>query len=175
MIGRILHGWESIRSCFWFIPAIITLFSIGLAVVILEYEGSRSSAINEHSIGISIEGMRTLLSVSASSTITLAGLVFSATLVALTLASSQYGPRLLYNFLRSNTSRATFGVLLGNFAFCLIILRTLRADFQPQLALLTGFGYTVGCLLVFIFFVHHLVRSLTAEYIMDSVAAAGKF
>ncbi len=171
MIGRLLHTWELIRSCFWFIPVVITLLSIAASAAVIEYDSSRGN-IGESSLsGVSVEGMRTLLSVAATSTVTLAGLVFSATLVALTLASSQYGPRLLYNFIRSNISQITFGVLLGNFAYCLIILRTLQENFLPHTALFLGFSYTIICLLTFIIFVHHLVRSLSAEYILDSVAA----
>ncbi|WP_311568164.1 DUF2254 family protein [Photobacterium arenosum] len=44
------------------------------------------------------EGARSVLSTIAGSMVTVAGVAFSITIVALTLASSQFGPRLLAKF-----------------------------------------------------------------------------
>jgi uncharacterized membrane protein len=54
--------------------------------------------------------------------IAIASTVFSMTLVALSLASSQLGPRLLHNFMRDRSNQ----VVLGTFVYCLLVLRTIR-------------------------------------------------
>ena len=59
---------------------------------------------------------------SAAAVITVVGVVFSITILALQLASTQFGPRMLRNFIRDigtqvtlGTFVATFGTTVGNF------------------------------------------------------------
>ena len=54
-----------------------------------------------------------MLGTLAGSMITLAGLVFSMTLVALSLTSSQFGPRLLRNFMRDRTNQVVLGTFVA--------------------------------------------------------------
>ena len=74
--------------------------------------------------------------------ITIAGVVFSMTLVALSLASSQFGPRLLRNFMRDTTNQVVLGTFVATFLYCLLVLRTIRrADevaFVPHLSVTLG-------------------------------------
>ena len=67
-----------------------------------------------------------MLSTIAGSMITIAGVVFSITLVALSLASSQFGPRMLRNFIRDRVNQAALGAFLATFLYCLLVLRTVR-------------------------------------------------
>jgi uncharacterized membrane protein len=46
------------------------------------------------------DAARQLLTSIAASVITVVGIVFSITIVTLTLASTQFGPRMLRNFIR---------------------------------------------------------------------------
>jgi uncharacterized membrane protein len=126
--------------------------------------------LTESQLGVSPEGLRSFLATVASGLITLAALVFSTTLVALTLASSQFGPRLLHNFIRARANQITLGVLVGTFLFCVIVLRSGRADVLPYYSALVAFALTLASLALFLYFVHHLVRSLQAENIVESVA-----
>lgn len=128
------------------------------------------SRLSASQSGVSADGLRNFLATAASGLITLAALVFSTTLVALTLASSQFGPRLLHNFIRARANQITLGVLVGTFLFCLIVLRSARADVLPYVSGLVAFALTLASLALFLYFVHHLVRSLQAENIVESVA-----
>ena len=69
---------------------------------------------------------RTLLATLASSMITIAGVVFSITIVALSLASSQYTPRILRNFMGDRVNQAVLGTFVAIFAYCLVMMRTIR-------------------------------------------------
>jgi uncharacterized membrane protein len=65
--------------------------------------------------------------------IAIAGTVFSMTLVALSLASSQLGPRLLRNFMRDTINQVVLGTFVATFVYCLLVLRTIRrADEGPS-------------------------------------------
>ena len=82
------------------------------------------------------EGARAILSAIASSMITVAGLTFSITMLTLQLASSQFGPRLLRNFMRDRGNQVVLGTFIATFVYCLLVLRTVRgteeASFVPH-------------------------------------------
>ena len=79
-----------------------------------------------------------MLAAIASSMATVAGVTFSITMVAVTQASAQYSPRILRNFMRDGANQAVLGVFVGVFAYCLVVLRTIRegegSTFVPSLA-----------------------------------------
>ncbi|MFZ6044315.1 DUF2254 family protein, partial [Vibrio natriegens] len=68
-----------------------------------------------------------LISTIASSMITVAGVVFSMTMVVLSLASSQLGPRLLRNFIRDPVTQVGLGIFTSTFLYCLLVLAWLLA------------------------------------------------
>lgn len=168
MNARLHHLLHILRASFWPLPTLLCLGAVGLGFGLLALDRvfeDQLADIRE----TSAEGLRTLLSTSATAILTLAGLVFSATLVSLTLASSQYGPRILHNFIRSRPNQITLGLLSGNFLLCLIVLRETREDFLPHLSAFAAFLGTLAGLLAFLLFVNHLVHSLRAESVIASV------
>jgi uncharacterized membrane protein len=106
--------------------------------------------------------------------ISVLGVTFSMTLVALTLASSQYTSRILRIFMSSKVTQFTLGIFSGTFAYCLIVLRTIRssgnAEFIPGLAVFFAFILALGSVGVLIFFIHHIASSIQASSIIASVA-----
>ena len=54
------------------------------------------------------------------------GITFSMTLLALVLASGQYTSRILRNFMRSRVTQFTLGTFAGIFIYCLIVLHAIR-------------------------------------------------
>ena len=119
------------------------------------------------------EGASPVLGTIAGSMITIAGVVFSMTLVALTLASSQLGPRLLRNFMRDTVNQAVIGTFVSTFVYCLLVLRTIRrADevaFVPHLAVTLGVLLALVSLGVLIYFIHHVAVSIQADQVIARV------
>jgi len=111
-----------------------------------------------------------LSQVVAASAITVSALMFSLTVVALQLASQQFSPRLLREFTRDPVTRAVLAVLLGTFAFSVVVLRSTRSDGEaPAWA---AFGVTVLALLsmcALLWFVAHIVRILRIDTMMRAV------
>ncbi len=124
---------------------------------------------------VSADGIRSLISTAATAVLSLAGITFSGTLVALTLASSQFGPRLLRNFIRSRANQFTLATLLSTFVYCLVVLRGIRdssnVESVPHIAAFAGFVGTLTSLATFIFFIHHISTSLQADRIAAAVYA----
>jgi uncharacterized membrane protein len=108
--------------------------------------------------------------------ITLAGVSFSMTLVALTLASSQFGPRLLRNFMRDPVNQAVLGTFVGTFLYALIVLRTIRRDdggtteFVPHLSVTIAVLLAMVSLAVLIYFIHHIASLIQADELIDRVS-----
>lgn len=121
------------------------------------------------------EGARNVLATIAGSSITVAGVVFSVTIVSLTLASSQFGPRLLRTFLNDRGTQLVLGVFVSTFLYCLLVLRTVRgtdsATFVPFLSVTIGILFAVTSVAFLIFFVHHVSKSILADNLIGRVAA----
>ncbi|CAN5415206.1 DUF2254 domain-containing protein [soil metagenome] len=121
------------------------------------------------------EGARAILSTIASSMITVAGVVFSITIVSLTLASSQFGPRLLRNFVRDAINQAVLGTFVATYLYCLLVLREVKnvndQSFVPYLSVTVALVLTTASLGMLIFFIHHVAGSIQAENMVASVAA----
>ena len=107
---KILQIWRDIRASLWFVPGLCVLFAVGLAVTLVQAENSLKFDWLEDwplLFGAGAAGARNLLATVASSMITVVGVVFSITIVALSLTSSQYTSRVLRNFMRAKTPPAT--------------------------------------------------------------------
>ena len=98
MTARIIALLLSLRYSYWFLPALLIAgaFVLSLLMVWIDHTVERSGW---ELPGIIYqggpEGARSVLSTVASSMISVTGITFSITIVVLTLASSQFGPRLL--------------------------------------------------------------------------------
>ena len=119
------------------------------------------------------EGASNLLGTVAGSMIAIAGTVFSMTLVALSLASSQLGPRLLRNFMRDTANQVVLGTFVATFLYCMLVLRTIRhADevgFVPHLAVSLGLLLATVSIGVLIYFIHHVSVSIQADEVVARV------
>jgi uncharacterized membrane protein len=168
--------WSKLRSSFWFVPSLIVAASIAFAAVLIETD----SAGSDHWLaqwpllfGAGPEGARQMLSTLAGSMMSVMGITFSMTLVALALASSQYTSRILRNFMSSRVTQVTLGIFAGIFAYCLVVLKTIRGgdvEFVPGLAVFVAFVLALGGIGVLVFFIHHIASSIQASSIIASIA-----
>ncbi len=119
-------------------------------------------------------GARTLLGAVASSTIGVAGTVFSITIAALSLAAGQMGPRLLRNFTRDRGNQFTLGAFLGTFSYALMVLRSVRTqdegEFVPHLSLSVGIALAFVCVGTLVFFVGHMAGRINVDTVIELVA-----
>jgi uncharacterized membrane protein len=176
MKALLLKIWDRLRSSFWFVPAGMASLAVALAfaAVALDEAGTGDWL---RRLGWSYtggaEGASLLLSTVAGSMIAIAGTVFSMTLVALSLASSQLGPRLLRNFMRDTANQVALGTFVATFVYCLLVLRTIRrADevaFVPHVAVSIGVLLAMVSIGVLIYFIHHVSVSIQADEVVARV------
>lgn len=169
--------FESLRTSLWFLPTLIVFSSVCCALLLLEVdiylEDPQFAKHWPRLFGAGSDGSRELLAVIASSVITVAGVAFSITVVVLALASSQYSPRVLRNFMRDWHNQTVLGGFLGIFAYCLVVLRTVRGEdhnaFVPSLAILGSLIFAFVGIGLLIYFIHHIASSIHTTSIVRSV------
>lgn len=174
---KVIQYWEDFKTNFWFIPMLILFVAIVLAILLIYLDywvDFPNLQYLEIFSGGGAEGARSILSTVASSMMTVAGVVFSITLVALTLASSQFGPRLLRNYMKNRLNQVVLGTYVATFIYCLIILgsvSTTKEDaFIPQFSVLTAILAAVGNIFLLIVFIHQISTSIQAEYVIAEVS-----
>src|SRR5690606_7859207 len=130
MSARLWMVWAATRDSLWFIPAVMTFLAAALAVLLVEAErsGRIPTADDKHwLLGGGAEGAQQMLSTIATGLITVTGVVFSVTTVALQLASSQFTPRVLRNFTSDRSNQVVLGVFISTFTYTLLVLRVVRS------------------------------------------------
>ncbi|GAB3484880.1 DUF2254 domain-containing protein [Azotobacter salinestris] len=178
MRAQIFKQLERMRSSFWFLPIVMASGTAALAAltIALDEAGTfQSLRAWGWTFTGGAEGASAVLGTLAGSMITIVGVVFSMTLVTLSLASSQYGPRLLRNFMRDTAYQVVLGTFVSTFLYCLLVLRTIRrvedASFVPHLSVTLGVLFAIMSLGVLIYFIHHVSVSIQADQIVARIAA----
>ncbi len=115
----------------------------------------------------------TILGGIASSIMTVVSIVFAILLMTLTLASTQFSPRILVSFVRDRNTQWTLGIFLGTFSYCMAALpavRSLPHPYVPVLTVLVAMLLALVCVGWLIFFINHISRSISVNHIFDRIA-----
>lgn len=184
MKSKILDFFSKLRASYWYIPLIMSVIALLLSVLTLRLDHLFVWQWLEkwgwfHASNP--EGARSILSIIATSMITVAGVTFSMTIVAVAFAGSQIGPRLTSNFMRDRANQITLGTFIATFLFCLFILLALFNSnkegisqingqvFIPQISLLIAIVLTISSLVVLIGFIHHIPESINMSNVIAQV------
>ncbi|MEZ0092330.1 DUF2254 domain-containing protein [Streptacidiphilus sp. EB129] len=177
--GLRVHDWrrERLRTNLWLVPA------VEAAAVVVLFAGTTKLDWTAYQGGMrfpswvlsgSADGARQVLSTIAAAIITVAGLVFSITIVALTLASTQFGPRMLRNFIRDRGTQLTLGTFVATFLYAMLVLVAIspgpHGDFVPHLSVTVALGLTLVDLAMLIFFIHHIARAIQLPHVIAGIA-----
>ncbi|MGH0030291.1 MAG: DUF2254 domain-containing protein [Myxococcota bacterium] len=171
--GWLADRWDALRTSYWFLPVQMALAAGVLALVAIELDRAFGPYLVEHIPWLtrtSAAGARSVLTTIAGSMMTVTSVVFSITIVALTLTSSQFGPRLLRSFLRDRASQLSLGTFVATFFYSLLVLQAVGTPEQvPTLATALGVLLAGTSLFVLIFFIHHAASSIQASSVIAAV------
>ncbi|WP_025764720.1 DUF2254 domain-containing protein [Dyadobacter tibetensis] len=178
MKTKIRYFLDALQSSFWFLPLVIIFAAMGMAFLLLFVDGQWSymptSGLIWFILSGGAESARTVLSTIASAMLGMATTVFSITLVVLTLASSQFGPRLLRNFMYDRLNQVVLGTFIATFVFCLIVLKAVHSEsdylFVPNLSILFAELLTIGNVILLIIFIHHTSVSIQADKVISDIS-----
>ncbi len=177
--------WAKVRGSLFYVPALFIVAALGLARLLTWVDSTYDldalpvllrSPIIESTAG----GARALLGTAAGATITVAGIVFSVTVVSVQLASSQFSPRVLRGFLSDPFKQNVMGFVVGTFTFCLVVLAVIRAEFdegvirteiaQRRLGVTVALALAVLAILAIVAFIDQSARSLQVGELVRRIA-----
>lgn len=178
MKARFRQWMGQLGESFWLLPGAMVFGGVLLAEALVALD--RSGSLPDWLVRSSWlyngggTGARILLGAVASSTIGVAGTVFSITIAALSLAAGQMGPRLLTNFTRDRGNQFTLGAFLGTFSYALMVLRTVRTQeeglFTPHLSLSVALLLAFGCVATLVYFVGHMASRISVDTVVNLVS-----
>lgn len=169
---RLRAAWRELVNGLWFVPSGVACALGALAFGIVRVDEGVAWHRSPWVFGGSASAARTVLTTIAGSLITVAGLTFSVTMIVLQLASSQFSPRVLKNFLRDRFTQLTVGVFIGIFIYCLIGLRSVGgvANFVPRLTVTVASALGVIAVILLIAFIHHISTLIQVSHIAARIA-----
>jgi len=172
---RLASAWAGVRDSLWFVPGIGAVLGATLALVAVRVPNPDGDLawLEAWLFGGGVEGARGVLSTIAGSLITVTGVVFSVTVVALQLASSQFSPRVLGGFVADRVNQVVLGVFIGTFTYTLLVLRTIHSEgadretFVPQVGVTLALVLLLASIGALIVFIDHAARSVQASVILE--------
>src|SRR5450631_1026270 len=168
---------DVLRTNLWLVPGIevlgaLALFLITLALDRAAYRGT--FAVPSWVIVGSADAAQQILTAIAAAVITVVGVVFTIILVTLTLASTQFGPRMLRNFIRDRGTQLTLGTFVATFVYAVLVLVSIgpgsHGTFVPHIGVTVTLGLTVADMGVLIYFIHHTATSIQLPQVIASIA-----
>ena len=175
--GRLRVLRETLESSLWPVP----LAMIGLAVAAWWVATWLDSALAPDTMlqqrwlhSGSGDDARNLLSTLVTAIITISSIVFSITIVTLTLAANQFGSRLIRIYMSDLWSKLSLGLFVMTVIYCLLALRVIEKEMAPHqvphVTVLVGLVLAVGCVIVLVVFLHNVARSIVADEVIRRVA-----
>ena len=166
-----------LRTNLWLVPSIeiaaaAILFVCTYALDRAAYDGD--FAVPGWAISGGPDVARTVLTAIAAAVITVVGVVFSIVIVALTLTSTQFGPRMLRNFIRDRGTQLTLGTYVGTFVYAVLALGSVgqgsRGAFVPHISVTVTLALMLADVAVLIYFLHHIARQIQLPEVIASIA-----
>ncbi len=168
---------EALRTNLWLVPTV----EIALAVALFAGTYALDRAAYDGSLGLpsfvisgSADAARQILTAIAAAVITVVTLVFSITIVTLTLASTQFGPRMLRNFIRDWVTQVTLGTYVATFVYAILALVSIgpgaHGEFVPHLSITVTMALVVVDVAVLVVFIDHIAKSIQLPQVIASIA-----
>jgi uncharacterized membrane protein len=164
---------EALRTNLWLVPAVEGLAAIALFVITIAVDRAafhHEITLPSWIISGSPDAAREILSSLAAALITVVGVVFSIMMVTLTLASTQFGPRMLRTFIRDRGTQLTLGTFVATFLYAMLTLISIGATFVPHLSVTVALALTAVDLGVLIYFIHHTATAIQLPAVISSIA-----
>ncbi|WP_339460293.1 DUF2254 domain-containing protein [Nodularia spumigena] len=166
--------WDALHTSYWFLPGILALSAVILAFTMLSLDRTIGFDDWDWIYTGGPDGAREVLSAIAGSMVSVAATTFSITIVALQLASANFGPRLLRNFMRDTGNQIVLGTFIATFIYSLLVLRAIYGMgynlFIPHLSVTVGIVLAILSIAVLIYFIHHASTIIQASQVIKSVS-----
>src|SRR5271157_2507918 len=168
---------EALRTNLWLVPTVeivlaVALFAFTYTLDRAAYNGSLS--LPSWVISGTPDAARQILTTIAAAVVTVVTLVFSITIVTLTLASTQFGPRMLRNFIRDRVTQLTLGGFVATFVYAILALVSIgpssHGEFVPHISITVTMALVLVDVGVLVVFINHIAKSIQLPQVIASIA-----
>lgn len=166
---------EYVNGSLWVLPGAAAISALALGLAVSRIELAPESPWAPLAFEGTAEDARSLLITITSTVVTVMAVVLGLTVVALQLASTQFSPRLLRNFLRDRLTQLVLSAFMGTFVYSIAGLYTVgvsegtRVEEYPRLAV-TGAMVLLGLsLAMVVLFADHLAHSIQVDAVTGAV------
>jgi uncharacterized membrane protein len=166
---------EKLRTSLWLVPTLMAGFAVALSAAATIADGVVADAdpgnMPIYFFVSTPSDARDILSALLTSMITMTSLVFSITMVVLSLAANQFGPRLIRSFMSSRQTQLALGAFVMTSVYCLLQLGSVGSSMEtaveayPSVSL--GIALTLMSVLVLVSYLHFLARSIVSETVIE--------
>jgi uncharacterized membrane protein len=160
---------EAFRNSLFFLPSLFVVASVVLWQAMLSIDAKVDREGLPEIVRFSEDTAGPLLATIAGATITVAGIVFSVTVVAVQLASSQFSPRVLRGFLRDRFQQVVMGLLVGTFTYAMLALGS-SASPIPHLTVAVAVVLALAALLAILASIDHTARTMVVGEIVRRIS-----
>lgn len=178
MRNRLTDLIDRSRGSLFFVPMVFVIVGVALGLLMTKLD----TVVEDAPAGLpfvltsTVDSARSVLSVIASATITVAGIAFSISLLVIQQSSSQFSPRVVHSLFRDPFNRRVMGVSVGTFTYCLMVLRAVRSPLEdggqpviPNLSVAAALLFGVAAILAIVAFIDHNAHSLEVSEILTRV------
>ena len=176
-MNKIIYYWRELNATFWFIPVIIIISSILTAFIFVSIDHHyefHKKGYTYFFIVNSADSARSILSTISGAMMGVAGTIFSITLVVLQLASSQFGSRLIKNFMHVRLNQIVLGLYVSTYLYCLLVLNAVKDandySFVPSVSIIVAILITIVNIILLIIYIHQVATSIQADAIIFEIS-----
>jgi uncharacterized membrane protein len=167
-----------LRADLWRVPFVLCLAAVLLFVVTIEVDRAAARGAVTLPEWISIGGpddARAILGAMLTAVSTVLALIFSVALLVLSMAVSQFGPRILYRFVRDGITQMTIGLFLATFVHTLLTFVVTRQEgpreFVPDLTLFCSVVLVMVSFVFLVVFSHRIAMSIQTQNVVARIVA----
>jgi len=169
-----IRYYKRMVSSIAFIPSIMILFSLILAVSVFYVEGSvHTEGISEYiqfALVHGAENARIILTTIIGGIISLTVFSFSMVMVVLNRASASLSPRVLPQLVAQKFHQFVLGFYMGTIVYSLILIVNIKpGEETPSLGILLSMVMAITSLGLFIYFIHSISESLQVDNILSAI------
>src|SRR5215475_13859905 len=162
----------------WSVPFTMCLGAVGffLVTVLIDREASRGALYLPGWLSVGgPDDARAILGAMLGAVSTVLALIFSVALLVLSMAVTNFGPRILYRFVSDGVTQATIGLFLASFVYTFLAFVVTRQqgdrEFVPQLTLMCDVALVMTSFIVLVIFSHRIAMSIQTQNVVAHIVA----
>ncbi len=174
MLSRAMAFGGRLRASLFFVPMLCVIGGIVLAEAMLLVDAQVPGI--DPRLTATVDSARTVLTTVAGATLAFAGIAFSVSLLLISLASSQYSPRVVHGMFRDPFNKRVMGLVIGTFTYCLLLVRAVRGSLEessdaivPSVSILLAVVLGIASILSIVAFINHAAHSMDVSKILHRV------